>query len=243
MSSRDAGVAPLGAEADSTMAESAAAGAAAAEDQAREEPTEAAREFLGAAFEPVAYFGQMLADEGELRGLIGPREVSRLWSRHLLNCAAVAEFIPEGADVSVADVGSGAGLPGIVLACQRPDAHVVLIEAMERRVAWLNQVVVELDLDNVDVVNARSTDLPRRVKFDYVTSRAVARLDKLVRISGRLVAGGGKLLALKGRRAGEEVEGARADLKRAGLVDVVIHEVANPMDSEPSRLVEATKRR
>lgn len=210
---------------------------------ALEQPTDAARDYLGSAFAPIAYFGDMLADEGELRGLIGPREVSRLWSRHLLNCAAVCEFIPDGRDVTVADVGSGAGLPGIVVAVMRPDANVVLIEAMERRVHWLNEVVSELDLDNVSIVNARSTDLSKRVKFDYVTSRAVAQMGKLVRISGHLVAGGGKLLALKGRRAAEEVEAARYDLKKACLIDVAIHEVANPMDDEPSRIVEATKRR
>nr|WP_223875310.1 16S rRNA (guanine(527)-N(7))-methyltransferase RsmG [Nanchangia anserum] len=198
---------------------------------------------MGAAFAPIAYFGQMLVDEGELRGLIGPREVSRLWSRHLLNCAAVAKFIPDSRDVTIADVGSGAGLPGIVLACQRPDAQVVLIEAMERRVQWLSEVVGELDLDNVDIVNARSTDLPKRVKFDYVTSRAVAAMSKLVRISGHLVSGGGQLLAIKGRRAGEEIEAARYDLKKAGLIDVGVHEVINPMDEEPSRIVVATKRR
>lgn len=201
------------------------------------------REYFGTAYSAVEYFAQMLREEGELRGLIGPRELPRLWSRHLLNCAAVSEFIPENADVTVADVGSGAGFPGIVVACQRPAARVVLIEAMERRVAWLHEVVEELDLDNVDIVHARSTDLPKRAKFDVVTSRAVANMGKLVRISAHLVAGGGRLLALKGRKAAVEVEDARYDFKKAGLVDVVIHEVVNLMDSEPTRIVEARKRR
>ncbi|MDU0968056.1 MAG: 16S rRNA (guanine(527)-N(7))-methyltransferase RsmG [Actinomycetaceae bacterium] len=208
-----------------------------------EVPNQQVKDYFGPAFPAIEYYGRMITDEGELRGLIGPRELPRLWSRHLLNCAAVTELIPETGDITVADVGSGVGLPGIVVACMRPEAQVVLIEAMERRVAWLGEVVTELDLDNVDIVHARSNDLPRRVKFDYVTSRAVANMSKLVRISGRLVAGGGSLLALKGRRAADEVAAAQADLKKAGLIDVRIHEVPNLMDPEPSRVVEARKRR
>lgn len=206
-------------------------------------PTDAVRDYFGPAFAAVEYFGQMLRDEGELRGLIGPRELPRLWSRHLLNCAAVTEFIPDQREVTVADVGSGAGLPGIVVACMRPEADVVLIEAMERRIHWLEQVVSELDLDNVDLIQARSNDLPRRAKFDIVTSRAVANMGKLVRISGHLVAGGGKMLAIKGRRAAEEVREAQADLRKACLRDVRILEVPNLMDPEPSRIIEATKAR
>lgn len=213
------------------------------EQLAFEIPSEEARAFVGEAYGALEFYSQMLYEEGELRGLIGPKEVTRLWSRHILNCATVCQFIPDHRDVTVADVGSGAGLPGIVIACMRPEAQVVLIEAMEKRCEWLLQVQQELDLDNVDVVRARSNDLPKRVKFDYVTARAVANLGKLVRVSGRLVAGGGKLLALKGQRAFREVEDARYDLKKAGLLDPVVHEMSVPMDDESTYIVEATKRR
>lgn len=212
-------------------------------DLALEVPTAEARQLLGNAFEAVEYYGQMLRDEGELRGLIGPRELPRLWSRHLLNCAAIEQFIPHRADLTIADVGSGAGLPGIVVACMRPDAQVFLIEAMGRRIQWLQDVCNELDLDNVELVQARSSDLPKRAKFDVVTARAVANMTKLVRIAGHLVAGGGQLLALKGQRADQEVEDAKHVLRRAGFERTVVHVVPVVMDDQPTRVVQTYKRR
>lgn len=206
-------------------------------------PNEAVKAYLGESFEAIEHYGKMLIDEGELRGLIGPRELPRLWSRHLLNCATLAEFIPENKDLSIADVGSGAGLPGIVLACMRPEASFYLIEPMERRVAWLHDVIRELDLDNVEIVHARAQDLPRKVKFDIVTSRAVANLNKLVNICGKLVAGGGKLLALKGEKAQAEIDEAKYTLKKAGLIEVSIQQMPCVMDGSITRVVSAIKKR
>src|SRR5205085_5221194 len=121
-------------------------------------------------------FAAHLADTGVSRGLLGPREVPRLWSRHVLNCAAVAPLVPAGAQL--VDVGSGAGLPGVVLALARPDLHVTLVEPLLRRVTWLEEVTKDLDLGNVTVVRARAEDLPKEWA-DVATARAVAPLVKL----------------------------------------------------------------
>lgn len=215
----------------------------ATQEIAPEIPTAKVKEFFGSSFPAVEYFGKMLQDEGELRGLIGPRELPRIWSRHLLNCAAVEQFIPAGRDITVADVGSGAGLPGIVLACMRPEVSFYLIEPMERRIHWLQDVIAEMDLDNVQLIHGRSQDLPRKVKFDCVTSRAVANLTKLVNMSAKLVAGGGKMLALKGQKAQAEIEAAKYALKKAGLINTRVEQVPNLMDDSPTRIVIATKKK
>ena len=144
-----------------------------------EVPTEAMRAYFGLAWAPIQHFAQMLTDEGELRGLIGPRELPRLWGRHLVNSAAVAPFLNEAA--AVADVGFGAGFPGLVLAIVRPDLELHLVEPMERRIAWLSDVVEEIGLDNVTLHHARAEQLHRQRSFDYVTARAVAAMDKLER--------------------------------------------------------------
>ena len=178
-----------------------------------ERPTDEARELFGIAFAGAERFAEMLAAEGELRGLVGPRELPRLWTRHIVNSAAVVPFLP--ARGTVADVGSGAGFPGIVVALLRPDLEVVLIEIMERRIDWLGDVVDELDLDNVTLQRARAEDVKER--FDAVTARAVANLTKLVRLTAPLLRQGGSLLALKGARAEVEVEAARHVVMKAGL--------------------------
>jgi 16S rRNA (guanine527-N7)-methyltransferase len=151
-------------------------------------------------------FVGMLATDGVERGLIGPREVDRLWERHVLNCALLADAIPDGAR-TVADVGSGAGLPGIVLALCRPDLRITLVETMQRRVTWLDEVVAQLGLE-VEVVRARAEDLHGTRSFDVVTARAVAALDKLARWTLPLVADDGVLLAMKGSSAAQEIEKA-----------------------------------
>src|SRR5699024_11632078 len=133
------------------------------------------REILGLAWGGAAHFAELLAEEGELRGLIGPRELPKLWTRHVLNSAAVAQFLPE--EGSLADVGSGAGLPGVVLALMRPEIEVHLVEPMQRRVEWLLEVVEELDLDNVTVHQVRAEELHGRLRVDVVTARAVAAVD------------------------------------------------------------------
>lgn len=184
----------------------------------------------------LACFTQFLADEGEKRGLIGPRELPRLWSRHILNCTAINEFIPEGA--TVADIGSGAGLPGVVLAITRPDVHVTLVEPMERRIEWLYDVTEAINLENAWIVRARAEELHDQDEFQVVTARAVAALDKLMRWTMPLVADGGKLLALKGERAKEEVDAALKVRRKFKVASTSVVEVPSLVpDESPTNVV------
>ena len=162
-------------------------------------------------------YAAFLAGDGVLRGLIGPREVPRLWERHLVNCAVLAEAVPDQA--AVVDIGTGAGLPGLVLAILRPDLRVTLVEPLLRRTSFLEEAVEGLGLDNCEVRRARAEELHGEATFDVVTSRAVAPLPRLLAWSMPLVAAGGALLAMKGSRAGEEVDGARAELRALGCAD------------------------
>ena len=201
-----------------------------------EQPTEEMRQLFGVAFGGAEHFARMLQEEGELRGLVGPRELPRLWSRHIVNSAAVVPFLPSRG--TIADVGSGAGFPGIVVALLRPDLDVTLIETMERRVDWLGDVVAELDLDNVVIRRGRAEEIKDR--YDAVTARAVANLSKLVRLTRGLLRPGGALLALKGARAEDEVEGARPVIKKFKLSEAVIHEVVTSGD-EVTKVVEVRR--
>ncbi|WP_460757669.1 16S rRNA (guanine(527)-N(7))-methyltransferase RsmG [Myceligenerans cantabricum] len=176
--------------------------------------SEAVREYFGERYETVRAYARLLMDQGELRGLIGPREVPRLWERHILNSAAVVPYLA-GAS-SVADVGSGAGLPGVVVAIMRPDAEVFLVEPMERRVIWLTEVAEELELSNVVVKRGRAEEYDGAFETDAVTSRAVGALSKLVRVSMPLVRVGGEMVLLKGRNARDEFAGARKVLRKFG---------------------------
>lgn len=159
-------------------------------------------------------YARMLAVDGTQRGLIGPRETPRLWERHLLNCAVVAELVPDGADVL--DVGSGAGLPGIPLAIARPDLLVTLVEPMERRTAFLSEVVTRLGIDNIEVLRARAEDVNPRGKADVVTCRAVAPIGKLAGWCLPLLRPGGQLLAIKGSSAEAELAKHRKAVLRQG---------------------------
>lgn len=159
-------------------------------------------------------YAEILATEGVTRGLIGPREAPRLWGRHLVNCALLAEGIPMGQDVC--DVGSGAGLPGVVLALRRPDLTVTLVEPLLRRSAFLEEVVADLELGNVDVVRARAEDLHGARLFSVVTARAVAPLERLLRWCLPLVRQGGHVLAMKGRSAAEEIAAAEKVVRTYG---------------------------
>lgn len=170
--------------------------------------------YFGAAYPAVAVYARLLADEGVTRGLIGPREVPRLWERHVLNCAAVTQFLP--ASGTVIDIGSGAGLPGIVLAAMRPDLTTVLVEPMERRVRWLREVVDEVGLTSVEIIRGRAEDLHGSRVGDAVTARAVAPLDRLAGWTMPLLAVGGSLLALKGQQAADELSAAEAVLTSWG---------------------------
>lgn len=172
-------------------------------------------EHFGAAWPAVSAFHAMLREEGVLRGLVGPREVGRLWERHLVNSSAVVPFLPERG--RIIDVGSGAGLPGVVIAAMRPEAEVVLLEPMERRTDWLTEVVAGLGLGNARVLRGRAEDLVGEIEGDAVTARAVAALDKLYGWTLPLLRVGGRLVALKGGRAQLEVEeGAETGLRLGG---------------------------
>lgn len=167
-------------------------------------------------------YAHLLATAGVERGLIGPRETPRLWERHLVNCALLAEAIPQGADV--ADIGSGAGLPGLVLALRRPDLEVTLVEPLLRRSLFLEEAVEALGLARVRVVRARAEELHGENRFSVVTSRAVAPLGRLLDWSMPLVAPGGALVAMKGSSVRDEIEAARKRLRthRAGAVAVLV---------------------
>ncbi len=177
------------------------------------------------------HFAEILADTGVSHGLIGPREVPRLWERHVLNCAVVADAFGLGA--RVVDVGSGAGLPGLAVAIVRPDLEVHLVEPMLRRTQWLPGVVAELGLGSVTVHRGRAEELAGTVSAPYVTARAVARLDKLARWCVPLLEPAGTLVAMKGRSAAQELDEDRAALVRLGLVDAVVREHGSDVLDEP----------
>ena len=202
-----------------------------------ETPPDEASQVFGDGFDKAVAYAELLASEGELRGLIGPRELPRLWTRHLLNSAAVEGFIPEGA--RLADVGSGAGFPGVVVAILRSDLDVHLVEPMERRTTWLADVVRHLELNNVTIYRARAEELDDQ--FDVVTARAVAALKKLVPWVGPLIVSGGRLVALKGERAAAEIDEAAKVLRKHRLVDAAVHEVLVPGTEVPTRIVEARR--
>jgi 16S rRNA (guanine527-N7)-methyltransferase len=182
-------------------------------------------------------FTAALAAEGEERGLIGPLELPRLWTRHILNSALVAPLIRG----RVADVGSGAGLPGIVLAIARPDAELVLIEPMERRVAWLNEQIAELGLSNATVVRSRAEDAEREA-FDSVTARAVSALRTLIPITAPLARNGGELVLMKGAGAAAEIDAAEKQIRRFGLSDVRVEVLGEGSGTDSTRVVRATVR-
>jgi 16S rRNA (guanine527-N7)-methyltransferase len=163
-----------------------------------------------------------LASDAVVRGVIGPREVPRLWDRHVLNCAVLTELVPLGA--RVVDVGSGAGLPGVALACRRADLRVDLVESLARRIAFLTDVVSDLGLvGSLRVIHGRAEDEAVRSKVgdaEWVTARAVAPLDRLVRWCLPLLQSGGTLLAMKGERAKSELQQHEAVIRRMGGVDM-----------------------
>jgi 16S rRNA (guanine527-N7)-methyltransferase len=177
-------------------------------------PPEGAAEVFGSALDDAVVFGRMLATRGVEHGLIGPHEVPRLWDRHLLNCAVVTELLDERVG-SLVDIGSGAGLPGIVLAMLRPEVSVTLLEPMERRCRFLADCVTELGLANATVLRGRAEDTVLRA--DVATARALAPLDRLAELAVGLVRPRGMVLAIKGRTAAEELKKARSVLRRIGV--------------------------
>lgn len=203
---------------------------------------------LGDALPAMKMFHVKLSRQGVLRGLIGPREVDRIWERHILNSAALAPFLADfkrrsGIDhLRVADVGSGAGFPGIVLAAMLPDDYFTLVEPMERRVGWLEEVVDELGLKNVRVRRARAEELHGRAQFDVVTCRAVASMTKLTPWVMPLVHRGGELIALKGRSAQAEIDKAQNILRHYRGVRASVHEAPVGEGLEPTHVVTVDKR-
>jgi 16S rRNA (guanine527-N7)-methyltransferase len=187
----------------------------------------------------VVAFTAHLAGSAVERGLIGPREVPRLWERHVLNCAVVQELVPQGA--RAADVGSGAGLPGIVVAIARPDVRVTLIEPLQRRVSWLEEVVDDLALENVDVRRARAEDLHGRFHAEVVLARAVAALPTLATWCLPLLSSGGSLLALKGRTAEEELLASVPELRRRGAGAWGIERCGEGLLETPTTVVVVTR--
>lgn len=185
---------------------------------------DAAREFFGQVLPGAVRYGELLAETGVRRGLIGPREVPRLWERHLLNCAVLSEVVPKG--VTLCDVGSGAGLPGIPLALVRPDLKITLLEPLLRRTMFLQEVVELLGLDHVTVVRGRAEEvLGTLPPVQVVTARAVAPLDRLAGWGVPLLRPYGEMLAIKGDTAVEELKGARAALHKLGVVKTSVVQV------------------
>lgn len=185
-------------------------------------------------------FTAALAQHGEERGLIGPLEPPRLWTRHILNSAIAAPLFATGSRVG--DVGSGAGLPGLVLAIARPDVQWVLIEPMERRVAWLTEQAEALGLSNVEVVRARAEEWREGAVLDAVTARAVSALRTLVPLIAPLVRDGGELILLKGANAANEIAAAEKAIRKYKLSDVRVEPLGEGVIEEPTRVIRATVR-
>jgi 16S rRNA (guanine527-N7)-methyltransferase len=200
-----------------------------------------ASEVFGDALPIAERYAEFLAGAGVERGLIGPREADRLWERHLINCAVVAEAVPENA--RVVDIGSGAGLPGIVLAIVRPDLSITLLEPLLRRTNFLNEAVELLGLENVEVRRGRAEEVVKEFSMDVATARAVAPLERLARWALPLLRPGGELLAMKGERAAAEIEEAAPVLKRFGVRTTELLQVGQGKVEPPTTLVRVVAER
>jgi 16S rRNA (guanine527-N7)-methyltransferase len=200
-----------------------------------QEPAYAA-ELFGDHIEQARAFTADLAQHGEERGLIGPLELERLWSRHVVNSALVAPLLAAG---RVGDVGSGAGLPGLVLAIARPDAHLVLIEPMERRTDWLSEEADRLGLRNVTVLRGRAEDVVLDRLLDQVTARAVSALSKLVPLCAPLLRRGGEMIFLKGERVQQEIDAAEKALRKAKIRDPEVLVLGEGIVPEVTRVFRA----
>ena len=197
--------------------------------------TPGARAYFGDDLTVISRYVDLLATWGIERGLLGPREAPRIWDRHVLNCAVVVPRLPR--DATVADVGSGAGLPGLVWAIARPDLNVTLIEPLLRRTTFLTEVIDDLGLANATVVRGRATDVSDR--FDVVTARAVADLGKLGSWCLPLVRPGGVLLALKGDTASAEIAMWTEAMRRSGATDIVVTSYGDV--EKPTTVVEVSR--
>lgn len=199
------------------------------------------RAVFGDAAAKAELYANLLAGPGVERGLLGPNEVPRIWERHLLNSAVVAELVP--GPCSLVDLGSGAGLPGIVLALLLPDSEVILLEPALRRATFLEECVAELALANARVVRARAEQMAGELAADVVTARAVAPLDRLAALAVGLLKPGGILLAVKGAKASAEVRDAQAALRRLGLRDAEVLVAGSGKVDPAATVVRLTVRR
>lgn len=196
------------------------------------EPAESLKVFGAGIDQARAYFAALVSDSDTL-GLLGPREKPKLWSRHILNSAVVSELVPDGS--LVADVGSGAGLPGIPMAIAKPNSYFTLIEPMERRSDWLRKTVTDLGLTNVRVMRARAEEIGEI--FDQVTARAVSALPKLLKLTVPLTRAGGEILALKGSKAVEEIQESQKLVKKLGIESFEVIQVGVGLLPEPTSVV------
>ncbi|WP_433827845.1 16S rRNA (guanine(527)-N(7))-methyltransferase RsmG [Actinoplanes sp. CA-015351] len=201
----------------------------------------AAEEVFGDRLPVAVRYAELLGTDGVIRGLIGPRETPRLWERHLINCGVMSEIIPLGA--SVVDIGSGAGLPGIVLAVARPDLAITLVEPLARRTAFLDEAVTNLGLDNVSVIRGRAEEVAGHLEADIVTARAVAALDKLAGWCLPVAKVGGRLLALKGASAADEVAEHGQALSELGGGEVTVRLCGVGLIESPATVVDVVKER
>ena len=198
---------------------------------------DAAVTLFGDRIELARQYTDDLANRGEELGLIGPLELPRLWTRHITNCALLAPLLRPGL---VGDVGSGAGLPGLVLAIARPDAHLVLIEPMERRVDWLLAESAALGLDNVTVVRARAEEAKLDKPLDQVTARAVTALVKLIPATLPLLRYGGEMIFMKGERVQVEVDAAQKVIRKSHLLNSEVLVLGEGITPEVTRVFRAT---
>jgi len=180
-------------------------------------------------------YARLLTEVGTERGIVGPAEAARIWDRHLLNCGVISRLIPSRC--SLVDLGSGAGLPGIVLAILLPQARVTLVEPMARRVEFLEECVSSLGLQNAEVLRGRGEELAGRLSADIVTSRAVAPLNKLAGLCTGLARSGGRVLAMKGASAPAELARARPVLAQLGITDARVEEARSPDGSVSATVV------
>lgn len=185
-------------------------------------------------------FADDLAARGEELGLIGPLELPRLWTRHLLNSAVLAPLLQEGG--TVADIGTGGGMPGLVLGIVRPDVEMLLIEPMERRCLWLNEQIDRLGLTNTIVKRGRAEEFHGAFEADQVTARAVTALRKLVPLTAPLLRDGGEMLFLKGATVENEIEAAQKVLKKHRVRDIAVEELGVHVLTESTRVFRARVR-
>lgn len=210
----------------------------------RDSTPAAAVELFGGRVHLAERYWDWLADQGTVRGLIGPRESPRLWDRHIINCGVVGECFEAGE--RVVDVGSGAGLPGIPLAIARTDIEVVMVEPLLRRATFLEEVVADLGLVNAKVLRGRAEEkamIDAAGGADSVTSRAVAPLDRLAKWCAPLVRDGGRMIAMKGSSASEEITTHRDAVRRSGLDDLCVRGCGADLLDAPSIVIVATKRK